>query len=175
MIRVAKRAERDTEPLMERQKKSLSIAKNALELQLLSKARTIFSYLPTQSEVDTHPILWELPGATILVPKMIDDKIVACIKKDLVPGYLGIEEPRECEQIPLDEIDVVLIPGIAFDEKGNRIGRGMGHFDRFLKKVECPIIGLAFEFQIVEKIPTDSYDVPVDMIVTERRIIDCTH
>ena len=71
-------------------------------------------------------------------------------------------------------IDLVLVPGIVFDHEGHRIGYGFGHYDKFLRKVpKATKIGLAFDFQVVDKIPREMHDVPVDMVVTEKGIVEC--
>ena len=94
---------------------------------------------------------------------------------DLVEGSYGILEPKEdCfKEISIDEIDLIIVPGVAFDEDENRLGHGNGYHDRLLEKTKAISIGLAFEFQIVNNIPIGRNDVPVDMIITEDRIIKC--
>ena len=93
---------------------------------------------------------------------------------DLIIGAYTILEPRqEClNKVSLESIDLIIIPGIAFDCQGNRIGHGMGYYDKLLKK-NMNAHRLAFELQIVENIPTDRQDVKVEKIVTEERIITC--
>ena len=95
--------------------------------------------------------------------------------EDLVEGPYGILEPKKekIKEISFDEIDLIIIPGIVFDLKGNRIGHGKGFYDRLLKNTKVSIIALAFEFQIIGKIPVDKNDKPVDIIITEKRIIYC--
>jgi 5-formyltetrahydrofolate cyclo-ligase len=93
--------------------------------------------------------------------------------EELSLGSYGILEPRteKIRKTNVEDIDLIIVPGVAFDEKGNRLGHGKGFYDRLLKKTKATVIGLAFEFQILENIPTDKNDVPVDMIITEKRII----
>ncbi len=97
---------------------------------------------------------------------------------ELEEGMFGILEPRTgcIRPFPIEEIDIVLVPGIAFDESGGRIGFGGGFYDEFLAKLpsETKRWALAFEFQIVEKIPLTDKDVPVESIITEKRVIDCS-
>lgn len=88
-------------------------------------------------------------------------------------GYQGIREPLEGIPVPVSEIDLVIVPGLAFDEQGNRLGRGRGFYDRFLshpdfRGLKC---ALAFEEQIVAAIPVAPDDVPVDMVVTDVRVL----
>ena len=80
---------------------------------------------------------------------------------------------KTLRKLDLRDISLVIIPGIAFDLKGHRIGFGLGYYDRLLKKTNCPKVGLAYEFQIIENVPgIEPNDVPVDIIVTEKRIIN---
>jgi 5-formyltetrahydrofolate cyclo-ligase len=91
-------------------------------------------------------------------------------------GAYTILEPRqECvNEVSPESIDLIIIPGVAFDGQGNRIGHGMGYYDRLLqKKIRTHCLGLAFEFQIVESIPTEIHDVKIKKIITEERIIIC--
>ena len=94
---------------------------------------------------------------------------------DLEASSYGILEPKKekIKEISIDEIDLIIVPGVAFDKFGNRLGHGKGYYDRLLKNANTTIIGLAFEFQTIEKIPTDEHDKPVDIIITEDRIMKC--
>ena len=99
-----------------------------------------------------------------IIPKEITDR-----HTDLEKGTYGIYEPRKSQKdAHLSEIDLVVIPGVAFDRGNGRLGRGKGYYDRFLKGLPpgrfC--IGLAFDFQIVEDLPKDSHDIPVSMVIT---------
>lgn len=95
--------------------------------------------------------------------------------KDLAPGPRGVPEPdpARCKPLPLQRIDIAIIPGLAFDEKGLRLGSGLGYYDRFIP--ELPIttrkVALAFEEQIVSQIPTEPHDKHVDIIITNKRTI----
>ena len=97
------------------------------------------------------------------------------IEKDLVAGPLGNSEPdpSRCKVVPIDCIDIALIPGFAFDEKGGRIGTGHGYYDRFIPKLPVTTrkISLAFEEQIIQQVPMESHDRYVDIIITDKRII----
>jgi 5-formyltetrahydrofolate cyclo-ligase len=85
-------------------------------------------------------------------------------------------EPKKnyIKEVSIESIDLIIVPGVVFDRNGNRIGHGMGYYDRLLKKSHnIPRIGLAFEFQIVKKIEAEEHDERIDMIITEDRIINC--
>lgn len=143
-----------------------------------AKAKEFFTYLSHRGEVSTDVILKKFFGKKkIIVPKLKSRGICLYELHDpnqFTKGKFGIREPAVCmPKTAWHEINIALIPGIAFDCSGHRIGFGGGHFDRFLKKLDSTTIGLAYEFQIIDKVPTHAYDVPVDFIITEKRIIKC--
>ena len=145
-------------------------------------ARKIFFYASFRSEVETLSMIEESlkMGKQIVLPK-VDKKthrlILYEIKNvsELSPGYMGIPEPSLSDDrlVNLNDIDLVIIPGAAFDYSGNRLGYGEGYYDILLSegKRKIPIIALAYEEQLVDKIPSETHDVKVDMIVTDKRVI----
>ncbi len=93
-------------------------------------------------------------------------------------GKFGIREPKIIKKFYKSDLDLIICPGVAFDTKGNRIGFGRGYYDKFLKDIqgEIPIIGIAFDLQITkEYIPVSYTDVPMDIIITETRMIETEH
>jgi 5-formyltetrahydrofolate cyclo-ligase len=88
----------------------------------------------------------------------------------------GIPEPiiERTEDFKAENIDLVIVPGIAFDEEGSRIGYGGGFYDRFIQLLGhgVPLLSIAFELQVIPKIPSENHDLPVDKIITEKRVID---
>lgn len=112
-----------------------------------------------------------LKSQDIMLPCKINDF------SDLKPGPFGILQPskEKIHNIPLSLIDLIIVPGIAFDRNGNRVGKGKGFYDKFLKPMPAtiPKIALAFSCQIVEQVPINGDDVPVDKIVTEDEVIEC--
>lgn len=149
-----------------------------LRMPVFAKAKEFFTYLSHRGEVSIDDLLQRFfREKKIIVPKLKSRGI--CLYELHDPNQFtkekfGIREPAVCmPQKAWHKIDVALIPGVAFDMTGHRIGFGGGHFDRFLKKMNCATIGLAYEFQIIDKVPTHQYDVPVDFIITEKRIIQC--
>ncbi len=117
--------------------------------------------------------------AVPLILKSKDIMIPCEIKslKDLEPGSFGILQPVEekIKPIPIKLIDLIIVPGMAFDRKGNRVGKGKGFYDKFLKLIDAtiPKIALAFSCQIVEQIPTTKNDIAVNKIITEDGVIEC--
>jgi len=159
--------------------KSNKIKNNLFNLDSYKKSKAIMFFVSINSEVNTHDMIKEaLNNKTIVVPKVAHHEIEPSVIIDfdnLVPsGKFGILEPIETMKIAYKNIDLILVPGIAFDKEGHRIGYGFGYYDKFLKKVPKAIkIGLCFDFQVVEKIPREMHDMPVDMIVTDKEVIEC--
>jgi len=165
--------------------KSLQITQRIIDLTSFKASETVMCYMDFKNEVMTgHIIEYCLKnGKRVVLPlvdvingvKMIVPYEVVDLEKDLEPGVFGILEPKKesAKLFNAGEIDMVVVPGVAFDGKRNRIGYGAGFYDRFLKSVkpDCVKIGIAFEFQIYENIPVEEHDMPLDLIITENRII----
>jgi 5-formyltetrahydrofolate cyclo-ligase len=157
------------------------ISDKVISTKEFKKAQSIGTYYPIKSEVKTFEIIKHSLATkkTIGLPRIIDSNKIAFFKimensfEDIkfTKGKYGILENLMSDSI-VEEMDLLIIPGIAFDLQGNRIGYGKGYYDRFLstRKVSY-IMGLAFENQIIKKIPTTENDIPVDVLVTENRII----
>ena len=166
------------EPFESQREKSFKIIeklKCAFHFETTTKAMV---YVSTVFEVDTKPLLKELlaQGCRVTVPSIDEGaKSVVSVEikdpeKDLLPGSYGILEPR-CELVNVFDVkslDVILVPGLAFDRKNNRIGRGKGYYDRFLKTLPARVkrYGLAFDFQMFDQVPIENWDVPVDQVIT---------
>lgn len=169
---------RNSSPKEEISGKSKKIQGNLFSLQQYKKSKTVMFFVSFNSEVNTHEMVKEaLKSKTVVVPKVAHHEIEPSVIIDfdnLVPAKFGILEPIETMRIAYKNIDLVLVPGIAFDRQGHRIGYGFGYYDKFLAKVPKAIkIGLAFDFQVVDEIPHQSHDIPVDFVVTEKRVIEC--
>lgn len=157
---------------------SLHIVSRLLTEPRVSEARTVLLYLPTKGEVDTWPLLsyYRHQGSRILLPRCRPDQpglmdIFAVASPDqLGPGSHGLIEPipelATLEAAP--QPDVVFVPAVAYDLRGNRIGFGGGYYDRFLPTlpVSTLLVGLAYAFQIVDHIESDPWDCPVHRIAT---------
>lgn len=159
--------------------KSADITEALFSLKAINDAGTVMTYLSAFKEVDTRGIIEKLSamGKKIAVPvsNTADFTITPSYidgMDGLKKGAYGILEPVEVHEAALSDIDVILVPGIAFDEKRGRCGFGKGYYDRLLGGCAAVKIGLCYDFQVVKKIETDSNDIPMDMIVTERRIIN---
>lgn len=138
----------------------------------------IFAFVSFRDEVDTHKFIKQAlkDGKTICVPKVPSKKQgmeTHIIKgfEDLKEGYFGILEPiDECTKASPDDIDFILMPGVAFDMEGGRVGYGAGFYDKFLAKLnkDVPKIAIAYDFQLYEKVPTDEFDIKIDGIITNK-------
>ncbi len=163
--------------------KSKRIKEQVLNLDEFKEAKIILFYISYDNEVYTHEMIKESLEIKkqVVVPKTdMNKRTILCSSltkwDDLSAGAYNILEPRQesLNEVSPESIDLIIIPGIAFDCQGNRIGHGMGYYDRLLKKkMNALHLGLAFEYQIVENIPTEPHDVKVEKIVTEKRIITC--
>jgi 5-formyltetrahydrofolate cyclo-ligase len=140
----------------------------------LRTARTVLLYAATKGEVDLGELASALAAREVrtLFPRVgADDELelVAAEVGMLRPGYRGIQEPAGVRIDPA-VVDVALIPGVAFDLAGGRLGRGGGHYDRLLARLpdQALRIGVAFACQVVPRVPRDDHDAVVDLVVTER-------
>jgi len=159
-----------------------NIIKNKLfQLPEYKQSSTILFYVSYGNEVFTHNMIKESmkAGKIVVVPKSDTENRRLILSElsnwnDLEKGSHGILEPKKINEIFINKIDLVIIPGVGFDKNGNRIGHGKGYYDNLIGSSKNILpIGLAFEFQIVEKIPINSYDFPVQKIITEKRVISC--
>lgn len=153
------------------------IKNTVLELACIKNSRLVMVYLSAFKEPDTFALISVLLDAEkeICVPITDVDTFTIAPSRltsldDLVKGEYGIYEPKEKISVPISQIDVALIPGIAFTSSGDRLGFGKGYYDRFLEDFKGMKIGIGYDFQITDEIPTDKHDIKMDMIVTEKRI-----
>ncbi|UCD03736.1 MAG: 5-formyltetrahydrofolate cyclo-ligase [Candidatus Woesearchaeota archaeon] len=157
--------------------RSLKIKRNLYLLKEFKEAEAFNCYVSKDSEVSTHDILKENKNKKLVcVPCVSEKNIVNSCLKDfdkLVERCFGILEPKTIEEINKSKLDVVIVPGIVFDRKGYRIGYGMGYYDRFLSNLNVMKISLAYNFQVLDKIPHDTHDIKLDYIITENEIIEC--
>ena len=168
------------------EEKSKLIKEKLFSLPEFQSARTVAFYaaFKKSNEVGTEEMIKEAlkMGKTVLVPitDTIEDKIVFSEIKnvdDLAPGTFDILEPiPELRKIFANEaIRLIVVPGIAFDLQGHRIGYGLGYYDKFLSGLAKYVtkVGLAYEFQVAQEIPVEGHDIRLDKIITEERVIEC--
>ncbi|MBZ9688757.1 5-formyltetrahydrofolate cyclo-ligase [Clostridium estertheticum] len=159
------------------------IIETIMKLQEFINCKNIMLYLSFDNEVNTYTLAkWCLDnGKKVIVPYCIKEtrEIIPFeinnLTNDLTKSSFGIMEPKHnlLKKADIEDIDLIIVPGVAFDEHCNRLGFGAGYYDRFLPKREknTSIIGISYDYQVINKIPTDVYDVPLDLIITEKRII----
>lgn len=163
--------------------KSSKIKNNLFSLKEFQKAKNILFYVSFNKEVDTQEIIKELlkkKEKNIIVPFTIKNDFRLHLSElknfiELEPKTFGILEPKDryIREFNKDKLDLIIVPGIVFDKNGHRIGYGYGYYDRFLKtiKKEAIKIGLAFDFQLIDKIPEEKHDVPLNIIVTDKKVL----
>ena len=158
--------------------KSRVIQERLMAIPEFQRSRTILFYASFDGEVETFEMMRQAQklGKRIALPTIIKNQkkivptLVEDVKKDLTVGSYGIKEPKGAAGKPLEisDIDLVIVPGVAFDKKHNRLGRGAGYYDRFLSQIpsEIPTVGLAFDFQLVDRLPQPKkQDIPVSRII----------
>ncbi len=136
-----------------------------------ASARTVLLYHSLSDEVCTHRLLDSLKGKTVLLPKVTGDSTMELrlytSPCDLATGAFGIEEPVGAAFADYGAIDVAVVPGMAFDAQGHRLGRGRGYYDRLLARMPGVYkIGLCFGFQLLDKVPSEATDVVMDEVVS---------
>ena len=135
-------------------------------------AKTIYGYLPYNQEVRTVPMLEQAlaDGKQVAVPKVYGDTMRFIYLTDLTrveKSPMGIPEPIDDGPVADDPTALVLMPGLAFTAAGERMGYGGGYYDKFLaQEPDHPTVALCYDFQLVESLPTNDYDIPVDLVLT---------
>ena len=151
--------------------RSAALGKAFAASELYQQAETIYGYLPYNQEVRTVPMLEQAlrDGKKVAVPKVMGDEMVFIYLEDLSlveKGYAGIPEPVANGPVAQDTTALVLMPGLAFDREGHRIGYGGGFYDKFLQREpEHPTLALCYEFQMLPHLETEEHDIPVDCVL----------
>ena len=164
----------------EHARRSQAIVGRLIRLDLFRQSQTIHCYLSIRQEVNTEPIIrqaWR-DGQQVLVPvvdwstKSLRHSILTSFDV-LEVGRCDLREPRDGARkfVHAAGCDLVIVPGVAFDRTGNRIGYGGGHYDGFLQEVSAPKIAPVFAFQLVEKLEPEAWDVRADVLVTEDEVV----
>lgn len=166
-IRARKRAMTEAEI----EERSARLAQLFFASGAYQNAKTIYGYLPYNQEVRTVPMLERAlkDGKKVAVPKVYGDEMKFLYLDDLnavAKGYAGIPEPIADEPVAHDETALVLMPGLAFDPQGHRIGYGGGFYDKFLAaEPNHPTLALCYEFQMLPKLDVEDHDIPVDTVL----------
>jgi 5-formyltetrahydrofolate cyclo-ligase len=169
-------------PPAERATDSAALCGRLLGSSLWEETRTVLFFAPLTDEPDIWPAFEFIlrQGLTTALPRMelSQGRYVSCVvrdpARDLVTGHYGIKEPGpHCQEHPVNLLDLVLVPGVAFDLGGRRLGRGAGYYDRLLSAVRGTTCGIAFDEQISGELPVEPHDVFVDCILTPTRWLQC--
>jgi 5-formyltetrahydrofolate cyclo-ligase len=161
---------------------AISLRTQLKEESFFKEAKRIGAFCSTGTEINTMPLMEEVlkSGKKLYLPKT--DKTKTLMEfypvsdlKTLAPGRFDILEPPEGTPLPPEELDLILVPGLAFDNRGHRLGYGQGFYDRYLKllKPECFTLGVAYSFQIIDKTPNIEHDIPVNAVLTEKYLLLC--
>jgi 5-formyltetrahydrofolate cyclo-ligase len=152
-----------------------------VQQRVWQEARSILFFAPTLQEVNIWPLLERAlkEGRTVALPRFISQKAsyVACrvenLAQEITTGQFQIREPsRRCAEVALNRLDLILVPGVAFDLHGRRLGRGEGFYDQLLAAVRGTTCGVAFEQQMVREVPVEPHDIHLNSILTPTRWIE---
>ena len=186
-LRQEAQARRDALPAAEIDARSVAIARRVMSLGAYRRARSRLLFMSVGSEVRTDRLVADSlrSRARVILPRVVgpEDALalhgVCDLEREVVPGWMGIPEPvpGNCPEYSPDEVDFILVPGLAFDRRGGRLGYGGGYFDYILNlrtdlHESGAVVAVAFALQIVDAVPRESWDARVPIIVTEDELID---
>ena len=160
------------------EKEALEVMATIEATEVFRTAAVVLLYWSIANELSTREMLssWSC-GRRIILPRVEGDTLVLAEyagAESLTEGKFGIMEPAQAAPIVNpDEIELAIIPGMAFDPKGHRLGHGKGYYDRLLAMLHCPVIGIAQQAQIVENVPVEPHDRGVDIVITPLNCYFC--
>jgi 5-formyltetrahydrofolate cyclo-ligase len=189
-LRRAMAERRDALPPDRREDMTAKAVEQFLDLPEIKQAKTIAGFVSTRSEIDTALLITRLrtKGLSVVLPRVSTELVpprlrfhVAENRSDLIFGIFGLLEPAPtCPELAVQDIDLFMVPGLAFDKRGARVGYGGGYYDELAAYVRAHpdaanarFVGYAFDFQLVETCPAGEWDVPLDYVVTDERIVRC--
>jgi 5-formyltetrahydrofolate cyclo-ligase len=167
----------------ERLARSRRVWERVADLSCYQRAHMVLSYMAFDHEVLTDGLMQQAmaSGKQLVLPMVLGERqdmalyAIEDLGRDVAPGYRGILEPqsRRTRTVPPEILDLAFIPGVAFDLRGGRLGFGAGFYDRLLSRLPrgIPTVGLAFDFQVIPRLPFQSHDMLLEAIVTEHRVI----
>ncbi len=170
-LRIQIRDKKKDYSLEEKKRKSELIFDQIEKLDTFRKAEIIMVYWSLDDEVFTHDFIQKYQNEKkILLPVVEGDILILKEFKGLsnikISKSFGIGEPEGELFEQTDKIDIIIVPGVAFDKSMNRLGRGKAYYDKLLKNSQALKIGVCFDFQMLESVPVDKYDVKMDLIIT---------
>ena len=135
------------------------------------KAGTVLVYVSKGKEIFTHDLIQETSKEKLVLVPRLREKRLEAVRftsfNDMANGDFGVLEPKSGEAFDINKIDLVVLPGLAFDKHGYRLGYGLGYFDQFLKAYQGRKIALAYDFQLTKTLPHDEWDVRVDEVISD--------
>lgn len=150
---------------------SAAICEKVMALPEWQSARTVLLYAALPDEVQTLSLQEEALacGKRLLLPVVQGDQLNLRFYTHQTPmckGSFNIDEPQGEDFLHYETIDLAIIPAMAYDREGHRLGRGKGYYDRLLPHLQCPLVGIVYPFQVLEKIPAETWDIPVRRVIT---------
>ena len=160
----------------EKQRYDSELRKNIAGVVEFKSAGSILFFFPVKGEPDISPLIQQCleEGREVLLPAVDGEELIPKRVEslgDLKKGKFGIPEPMDGELVDPSSIELILVPGLAFDRECFRLGWGKGYYDRLLKRAGGFSIGVAYSFQVLNRLPRDSWDIPVKAVVTEKELI----
>ena len=174
--------------LQEQKQRSGQIMREIMSMEAYQQSRVVMGYSSFGSEVDTRPLLEQVlsEGKTLVLPKInqasntLSLHAVSDLQGQMVEGMWGIHEPSPvlCKEVEPHVLDFILIPGLAFDPHGGRLGYGKGYYDKLLSGCLSTggrpwLVAGAFNFQVIDRVPMEAHDIPIHAVVTESGCISC--
>ena len=158
--------------IINKQELSQIIINKIIDLDIYQKARVVALYNSLNDEVDTTKLIKKsLSNKIVLLPRIIGDKMVFIrINKDTKYGNSSFKVLEPIGEEYYGNIDLMIVPGVSFDKEGNRLGYGMGYYDKYLNNKNIYKVGICFNDQVVDLIPTNELDIKMDMVITENKI-----
>lgn len=147
---------------------NIKITQKIKELPQFKKAETVMLYMPIKGEADVTGLLSE--DKLFLLPVTEGDSMYPSAIGELEKGDFNVPVPKVKRVFEKAKIDIVIVPGVAFDKKFNRMGFGKGYYDRFLSDITALKIGVCHSFQLLDEIPSEEHDIKMDMIITEDKV-----
>ena len=173
LLRAWLRQARAARTAQEQARDARAVAARILALPAYREARVVMAYAAARGEIALDAVMEDalLRGKTLALPlctgpgRMQARRVTALSR--LTPGRYGIAEPdADCSQVAPETIDLILVPGVAFDARGGRLGQGGGYYDRFLAGPRAMRVGICHDFALVERVPTQAHDLAMDSIIT---------
>ena len=171
-IRRRVRAQKSMLTEYERRQAADDVFEQLEQLAAFIMSEHILMYNSLPDELSTHSFLDKWHGSKhFYLPRVngVNLDILPYEQTSLQLGAFHIEEPQGDETVSIDDIEMVVVPAMAYDRQGNRVGRGKGYYDRLLADSKAIKIGVAYDCQLVDEIDTDSFDQPVDIVITQSR------